>query len=186
MKIAYWEICPYLVDIDPAHSADCLPEYVRNNAGKAFEFMVADADKARKAAGLKESCMECWTAHSEVCDAALHDFSQLPLLLHTRRCPHIAWKCAHVHYGTDISSLCVLFCFVDLLLYAQDEAIVAVVDENRAKFGLPTLRNAATKYETLLQQQKIETVEALSKVSLFMSIYPCLHQHLRLLKTGSA
>ncbi len=73
MKIAYWEICPYLVDINPAHAADLVAEYVRNNAGKAFEFMVADADKARKASGLQESCMECWTARSEVC-AALNEY----------------------------------------------------------------------------------------------------------------
>ncbi len=71
MKIAYWEICPYLMDVNPANAADSVAEYVRNNAGKAFEFMVDDADKARKAAGLKESCMECWTSRSEVC-AVLH------------------------------------------------------------------------------------------------------------------
>eukprot|EP01084_Bolivina_argentea_P038630 71435_1 len=117
MKIAYWEICPYLMDVNPANAADSVAEYVRNNAGKAFEFMVDDADKARKAAGLKESCMECWKSRSE------------------------------------------------------DEAIVTVVDEHRAKFGLPGLRNAATNYKTFLQQQKIETVEALSKVSLSMSLF---------------
>ncbi len=54
---------------------------------------------------------------------------------------------------------------------SQDEAIVTAVDEHRAKFGLPGLRNAATNYKTFLQQQKIETVEALSKVSLSMSLF---------------
>ncbi len=89
MKIAYWEICPYLVGITPAHAPDNVAEYVRNNAGKAFEFMVADADKARKAAGLQESCMECWTARSEVCTALNDCYCRAQALVHYTAC-----KCA--------------------------------------------------------------------------------------------
>eukprot|EP00612_Vaucheria_litorea_P005299 CAMPEP_0171459846 /NCGR_PEP_ID=MMETSP0945-20130129/4959_1 /TAXON_ID=109269 /ORGANISM="Vaucheria litorea, Strain CCMP2940" /LENGTH=323 /DNA_ID=CAMNT_0011985931 /DNA_START=181 /DNA_END=1152 /DNA_ORIENTATION=+ len=51
MKVAYWEIAPYL-----CVEANDLPgseeEYVRNNAGKAFEFMMEECDKTRKAKGL--------------------------------------------------------------------------------------------------------------------------------------
>ncbi len=71
---------------------------------------------------------------------------------------------AIVHYA--ILAFRHTVCFVS----SQDEDIVTVVDEHRAQFGLPGLRDAAKNYDTLLQQQKIETVEALSKVSFYMCL----------------
>lgn len=51
MQVAFWELAPYLVDGDLSDAA--ASAYVRDNAGKAFEFMVERADEERAAAGLQ-------------------------------------------------------------------------------------------------------------------------------------
>jgi beta-phosphoglucomutase-like phosphatase (HAD superfamily) len=111
MEVAYWEAAPYLVGVAPDKLEEMLPEFIRNNAGKAFEFMVEACDEERKAAGLG-SAEECRKAKGE------------------------------------------------------DPAVVAKVDTFRKNFGLGPLRES--KYSTLLEMQKEETVEALSKV-----VEPC-------------
>lgn len=49
--------CRHLTSHPPTHAApekldELMPEFVRDNAGKAFEFMVEKVDEDRKAAGL--------------------------------------------------------------------------------------------------------------------------------------
>jgi HAD superfamily hydrolase (TIGR01509 family) len=109
MQVAYWEICPYLVGVTAAAAEAGVSEYVRNNAGKAFEFMVDACNKERASAGLSATCEEVWQRKEE------------------------------------------------------DPDLVAVVDQHRATFGLPPLRS--TSFESLVMQQKMETVDALSKVA---------------------
>eukprot|EP00611_Tribonema_gayanum_P006383 TRINITY_DN15683_c0_g1_i5.p1 TRINITY_DN15683_c0_g1~~TRINITY_DN15683_c0_g1_i5.p1 ORF type:complete len:374 (+),score=114.35 TRINITY_DN15683_c0_g1_i5:41-1123(+) len=108
MEVAFWEAAPYLPNIAPSDLITQLPEYIRNNAGKAFEFMMEATDEDRKKAGL-DTAEEMRQAKRE------------------------------------------------------DPAAVEVIDGYRKKFGLPPLREC--KYATLLEQQKLETVEALSKVA---------------------
>ncbi|CAM9624915.1 unnamed protein product [Phaeothamnion confervicola] len=114
MEVAYWEIAPYLPNVAPADLEAGVTEYVRNNAGKAFEFMVEACDTDRKAAGLPD-------AES------------------TRKAR------------------------------GEDPATLAVVDAHRNKFGLKTFTElrgpSGGEVPTLLQQQKEETVEALSKIA---------------------
>lgn len=54
MEVAFWELAPYFPEASVAFlSTDTMRAYVRNNAGKAFEFMVDVVEEDRKAAGLK-------------------------------------------------------------------------------------------------------------------------------------
>eukprot|EP00976_Prorocentrum_cordatum_P030092 612306-Prorocentrum_minimum.AAC.5 len=53
MEVAYWELAPYFASITPAEiNAAAMADFIRNNAGKAFEHMVEVVDEERKAAGL--------------------------------------------------------------------------------------------------------------------------------------
>lgn len=110
MEVAFWEAAPYLANIKPSELDARLPEYIRNNAGKAFEFMLEACDEERKAAGLN-TAEECRKAGGE------------------------------------------------------DPEVVAAVDVGRQKFGLKPLNEVRSSFSTLLEQQKEETVEALSKVA---------------------
>ncbi|KAG5178721.1 Haloacid dehalogenase-like hydrolase [Tribonema minus] len=105
MQVAFWEIAPYLCTDDPAELEGQMESYVRNNAGKAFEFMLEACEAERKQAGLQ------------------------PLETAQGEHPHV----------------------------------LALVDVQRAALGLPPLRQ--TSYDTLLAQQKDETVQSLSKVA---------------------
>eukprot|EP00611_Tribonema_gayanum_P022711 TRINITY_DN4618_c0_g1_i2.p1 TRINITY_DN4618_c0_g1~~TRINITY_DN4618_c0_g1_i2.p1 ORF type:complete len:290 (-),score=58.57 TRINITY_DN4618_c0_g1_i2:458-1327(-) len=108
MQVAFWEIAPYLCTDDPAELEGQMESYVRNNAGKAFEFMLEACEAERKQAGLQplETVRQAQGEH-----------------------PHV----------------------------------LALVDVQRAALGLPPLRQ--TSYDTLLAQQKDETVQSLSKVA---------------------
>lgn len=53
MRVAFWELAPYLPDASPDNLTIATRDaYVRDNAGKAFEFMVDVVEADRKAAGL--------------------------------------------------------------------------------------------------------------------------------------
>ena len=53
MRVAFWELAPYLPDASPDNLTVATRDaYVRDNAGKAFEFMVDVVEADRKAAGL--------------------------------------------------------------------------------------------------------------------------------------
>mmetsp|Transcript_39320 Transcript_39320/g.85529 ORF Transcript_39320/g.85529 Transcript_39320/m.85529 type:complete len:347 (-) Transcript_39320:192-1232(-) len=111
MEVAYWELAPYFAGITPAGITESAKsEFIRDNAGKAFEFMVEVADEARSKAGMS-SIAEAKASKSE------------------------------------------------------DPSVLAVVDEARARFGLPTfkaMRSGEAKEEAdFLTMQKDETVEAL-------------------------
>lgn len=84
---------------------------MRENAGKAFEFMIEACDDLRKEAGLASTVEGAWKGQEE------------------------------------------------------SPAVLKIVDIHRASFGLPPLRKAAGSYVSLLEQQKIETVDALGKVA---------------------
>lgn len=43
----------YTLFVAPSKLESLMPEFVRDNAGKAFEFMVEVVDEERKAAGMK-------------------------------------------------------------------------------------------------------------------------------------
>ncbi|CAM9827447.1 unnamed protein product [Ectocarpus sp. 6 AP-2014] len=64
MEVAFWELAPYLPDTTPDKLDGLMPEFVRDNAGKAFEFMVEKVDEDRKAAGLS-TISEAFAAKSE-------------------------------------------------------------------------------------------------------------------------
>jgi hypothetical protein len=52
MEVAFWELAPYFVGVTPTMLTEGLmKEFIRDNAGKAFEFMVDTVDQARKDAG---------------------------------------------------------------------------------------------------------------------------------------
>jgi beta-phosphoglucomutase-like phosphatase (HAD superfamily) len=53
MIVAFWELAPYFPEASVAYlSEECMRTYVRDNAGKAFEFMVDVVEEDRKKAGL--------------------------------------------------------------------------------------------------------------------------------------
>lgn len=52
MEVAFWELAPYLFGAAPDNLEAQVSEFVRDNAGKAFEFMVEANDEKRKASGL--------------------------------------------------------------------------------------------------------------------------------------
>ena len=53
MIVAFWELAPYFPEASVEYlSEECMRTYVRNNAGKAFEFMVDVVEEDRKKAGL--------------------------------------------------------------------------------------------------------------------------------------
>ena len=53
MEVAFWELAPYFTEASAEYlSTETMQTYVRNNAGKAFEFMVDVVEEDRKAAGL--------------------------------------------------------------------------------------------------------------------------------------
>ncbi|CAM9523241.1 unnamed protein product [Chrysoparadoxa australica] len=114
MQVAFWEIAPYLPGVGADRLADLVSEYVRDNAGKAFEFMVEDCDAARKAKGLPPA--------EELRQAK-----------------------------------------------GEDKAVLEVVDKHRQDFGLKTFGELRApgggEHPTLLVQQKLETVESLSKIA---------------------
>lgn len=62
MEVAFWELAPYLVDFDWSSSEKIEEgkiQFIRNNAGKAFEFMIENCDEMRKEKGLLPvSCEE--------------------------------------------------------------------------------------------------------------------------------
>ncbi|CAM9656643.1 unnamed protein product [Phaeothamnion confervicola] len=51
MEVAYWELAPFFVSTAQGQLPS-MAEYIRDNAGKAFEFMVEAANHDRAAAGL--------------------------------------------------------------------------------------------------------------------------------------
>ena len=102
-----------------------MTDYVRENAGKAFEFMIDACDAQRKKVGFKTTVEQAWKAGEESPDK------------------------------------------------------LKVVDSRRSSFGLPPLREASAKYSSLLEQQKIETVDALSKVA---EPTPCMLETLQELR----
>ena len=54
MEVAFWELAPYFPEASVEYlSTGTMETYVRNNAGKAFEFMVDVVEEDRKAAGMK-------------------------------------------------------------------------------------------------------------------------------------
>jgi beta-phosphoglucomutase-like phosphatase (HAD superfamily) len=108
MEVAFWEAAPYLPGVDARSLEELLPEFIRNNAGKAFEFMMEACDEDRKKAGL---------------DTA-EELRQVK---------------------------------------GEDASIISVVDKHRKQFGLRPMHECTQK--TLLEQQKEETVEALSRVA---------------------
>ncbi|CAM9329104.1 unnamed protein product [Pylaiella littoralis] len=54
MEVAYWELAPYFPEAAKGGKLTDMTEYVRNNAGKAFEFMLEVVEEDRKAAGLPD------------------------------------------------------------------------------------------------------------------------------------
>lgn len=53
MEVAYWELAPYFAGMTPEDlTEERMRTFIRENAGKAFEFMVDVANDDRKAAGL--------------------------------------------------------------------------------------------------------------------------------------
>jgi len=53
MEVAYWELAPYFAGTTPAdHTQTNCNEFIRDNAGKAFEHMVEVVEEARAKAGL--------------------------------------------------------------------------------------------------------------------------------------
>jgi phosphoglycolate phosphatase-like HAD superfamily hydrolase len=57
MEVAFWELAPYFPEAAKPDGASYLTDktcadYIRDNAGKAFEFMVDVVEEDRKAAGL--------------------------------------------------------------------------------------------------------------------------------------
>jgi hypothetical protein len=53
LKVAYWELAPYFAGVTPAdHTQANCNEFIRDNAGKAFEHMVEVVEEARGKAGL--------------------------------------------------------------------------------------------------------------------------------------
>ncbi|CAN0196921.1 unnamed protein product [Ectocarpus sp. 6 AP-2014] len=54
MEVAYWELAPYFPEAAKGGELTDLNEYVRNNAGKAFEFMLEVVEEDRKAQGLPD------------------------------------------------------------------------------------------------------------------------------------
>jgi len=55
MEVAFWELAPYFPEASVEYlSTSTMEAYVRNNAGKAFEFMVEVVEADRKAAGLPD------------------------------------------------------------------------------------------------------------------------------------
>lgn len=115
MEVAFWELGPYFVNITPEQLGGLMPEFVRDNAGKAFEFMVEKVDEDRKAAGMC-TVQEAFAAKSE------------------------------------------------------PKEMLDAIDPHRKKFGLKTfaeLRDpeSGSEAETILVQQKTETVDALSKIA---------------------
>eukprot|EP00904_Undaria_pinnatifida_P009541 jgi/Undpi1/5717/HiC_scaffold_2.g00991.m1 len=114
MEVAFWELAPYLPDTTPDKLDALMPEFVRDNAGKAFEFMVDTVDEERKAKGM-DSIQESFAAKSE------------------------------------------------------PQNMLDAVDPHRKKFGLKTFAELRApdggELETLLVQQKTETVDALSKIA---------------------
>uniref|UniRef100_A0A7S4DMW4 Uncharacterized protein n=1 Tax=Lotharella globosa TaxID=91324 RepID=A0A7S4DMW4_9EUKA len=84
MEVAFWELAPYLVDADASKLEQEKLAWIQDNAGKAFEFMLEDCEKARAEAGLK-SIAETQKAKAEpedvvkVVDAARKRFKLPPL-----------------------------------------------------------------------------------------------------------
>eukprot|EP00903_Cladosiphon_okamuranus_P006829 g6654.t1 len=54
MEVAYWELAPYFPQAAKGGEMVDMSEFVRNNAGKAFEFMLEVVEEDRKAAGLPD------------------------------------------------------------------------------------------------------------------------------------
>eukprot|EP00752_Nemacystus_decipiens_P004345 g3969.t1 len=54
MEVAYWELAPYFPEAATGGTMVDMSEFVRNNAGKAFEFMLEVVEEDRKAAGLPD------------------------------------------------------------------------------------------------------------------------------------
>jgi len=53
MEVAYWELVPYFPNVKVEDlTDDYMNEFIRENAGKAFEFMVEKCNRDRAAAGL--------------------------------------------------------------------------------------------------------------------------------------
>ena len=72
MRVAFWELAPYLPDASVDYLTVATRDaYVRDNAGKAFEFMVDVVEADRKAAGLP-SIEETRAAAAEDPDVLAH------------------------------------------------------------------------------------------------------------------
>ena len=55
MRVAFWELAPYFPEVTAESlTVESRDEYVRNNAGKAFEFMVDVVEEDRTKAGLDD------------------------------------------------------------------------------------------------------------------------------------
>ncbi|KAM3570178.1 hypothetical protein VYU27_007741, partial [Nannochloropsis oceanica] len=63
MEVAFWEVAAYLPSLpvdDPAALQSFKQEFIENNAGRAFEFMVEDINKEREGKGLS-TVEEAWS-----------------------------------------------------------------------------------------------------------------------------
>jgi beta-phosphoglucomutase-like phosphatase (HAD superfamily) len=72
MEVAFWELAPYFPEASVEYlSTGTMEKYVRNNAGKAFEFMVDVVEEDRKAAGMA-GIEEVRTSGAEDADVMKH------------------------------------------------------------------------------------------------------------------
>mmetsp|Transcript_45045 Transcript_45045/g.72363 ORF Transcript_45045/g.72363 Transcript_45045/m.72363 type:complete len:246 (-) Transcript_45045:1274-2011(-) len=52
MEVAFWELAPYFVRIDPGRIEEKKTVWVRKNAGHSFEYLMKEVEKARERVGL--------------------------------------------------------------------------------------------------------------------------------------
>eukprot|EP00953_Heterococcus_sp_UTEX-ZZ885_P039206 20108-Heterococcus_DN1.PRE.1 len=132
MEVAFWELAPYLHDAASDLEGQ-VTEYVRNNAGKAFEFMLEVCEEDRAKAGLP-SIEDVRKVRDSYCNTLLANTYIISNF--------IADANSKQSQSTSLAK-------------GEDAAVVKIVDEYRAKFGLVPLHSAT--FASLLEQQKIET-----------------------------
>ena len=101
MEVAFWELAPYLTNLpvtgDPEELETCKLNFIRNNAGRAFEFMIEDVDEERKKEKMDSDIETAWSSFhvsdevAAICDAGRAKFG-LP-------------SCKEVHEKKTYSSL---------------------------------------------------------------------------------
>eukprot|EP00976_Prorocentrum_cordatum_P082636 1184894-Prorocentrum_minimum.AAC.2 len=183
MEVAYWELAPYFAGINPAGITEAAKsEFIRDNAGKAFEFMMEVADEARAKAGMSSitevnvnsgkkvttyicGLMESnkWKTPSDktpVCSRSppLAFLAPSMMQLVTDRNDRREARCNELGLIQQAKAA-----------KSEDPAVLAVVDEARARFGLPTfkaMRSGEAREEAdFLTMQKDETVDALKTLA---------------------